>query len=311
MRKDVVRFAELAGVSAQPVGPSVPWERSREACGVEFPADYREFIDLLGPGDLRGYLGVSAPWPWYGSPQGETGFAGFTGITTDEMGPVFRKMREEDPALCPFPIFPEKGGLLAWGGTVQGDQFFWLTSDPDPMEWPVVAWFRGKDLERAWRRYNMRFLAFLLHALAGEDPDMRELLDWPDEPIWRAATSEGDGQQDATPGQTVFPSPRTRIRPHMLTSIALSGDHPPLPCDRVRPGSALAAARVTVLSGGSARCSGHERPLPAPAVHRRRPGGHQRHLRPRVMTLFESPHPSLSGRTDPLTLIPQRTGRPV
>jgi hypothetical protein len=49
------------------------------------------------------------------------------------------------------------------------------------MEWPVVAWFRGS---LKWHRYNMRFAAFLLHALSGDDRDMRELLDWPDAPVW-------------------------------------------------------------------------------------------------------------------------------
>ncbi|MFJ9776799.1 hypothetical protein ACIRVF_37140 [Kitasatospora sp. NPDC101157] len=187
MRTDVLQFAALAGLAAEPVGPPLPWERSREACGVGFPADYREFIDRFGPGEVRSYLGVNAPWPWRGSaPDGEI-FRVFASRTIEDFGPVFREMRDKDPALCPYPLLPESGGLLHWGGTVQGDQFFWLTSDPDPMEWPVVVWFRGKDPRDAWRRYDMRFVAFLVHALSGEDQDMRDLLDWPDEPVWRRA----------------------------------------------------------------------------------------------------------------------------
>lgn len=174
-----MRFAELAGLSIEPSGLSVPWERSREVCGVDFPADYREFVDALGNGEVRGYLGVSAPWPFRGTPQGEAGFRNFVAATSKEMGPTFREMARPD--ACPYPFWPETGGLLMWGATYQGDHFFWLTSDPDPMEWPVVVWFRG-SLE--WRRYNMRFVAFLLHALSGDDEDMRELLDWPDAPVW-------------------------------------------------------------------------------------------------------------------------------
>ncbi|TDU05525.1 hypothetical protein EDD99_4041 [Streptomyces sp. 846.5] len=181
MRRDVLRFAELAGLSTEPSGRSLPWERSREECGVDFPADYREFVDLFGAGEVRGYLGVSAPWPFHTTAHGETGFRGFVAATTDDIGPAFRQMRAHDPNACPHPFWPEPGGLLLWGATYQGDHFFWLTSDPDPMEWPVVAWFRG-SLE--WRRYNMRFVAFLLHALSGDDREMRELLDWPDAPVW-------------------------------------------------------------------------------------------------------------------------------
>ena len=184
MRRDVLRFAELAGLAAGPAGASVPWGRSRELCGVEFPADYREFIDVFGPGEVRGCLYVSAPWSWHGSPQGERGFREFTDMTTDELGPHFRRMREEDPAQCPHPVFPEPGGLLAWGSTFRGDQLFWLTSGPDPMEWPVVVWFRGRHGDSPWRRYTMRFVAFLLHALSGDDPDLRDLLDRPDQPVW-------------------------------------------------------------------------------------------------------------------------------
>ncbi|MEV0533957.1 hypothetical protein [Kitasatospora sp. NPDC050463] len=49
MRMDVMRFAELADLAAEPAGPSLPWDRSREACA----ADYREFIDQFGPGEVR------------------------------------------------------------------------------------------------------------------------------------------------------------------------------------------------------------------------------------------------------------------
>lgn len=192
MRDDVLRFAGMAGQAAEPISVSIPWDRSRDACGVLFPADYREFIDRFGPGEVRGYLHVGAPWPWRSQPGSEAVFRTFTSMTTDDLGPAFRTMREEDQALCPYPFLPEPGGLLHWGGTVQGDQFFWLTGDPDPMEWPVVVWFRGKDLRQAWRRYEMRFVAFLLHALSGQDPDMHELLDWPEQPVWTPAESNDD-----------------------------------------------------------------------------------------------------------------------
>ncbi|MFJ9456312.1 hypothetical protein ACIRST_14625 [Kitasatospora sp. NPDC101447] len=190
MRKDVGRFAELAGVSCDPSEPVLPWARSREEVGFEFPADYREFIDTFGPGDLRGYLHVGAPWTFHGSPQAGPAFRQFLRSTTDDLGPVFRGMRQDDPALCPYPFLPEPGGLLCWGATVQGDHFFWLTSDPDPMEWPVVVWFRGQFPKTPWRKYEMRFVAFLLHALSGADRDLHDLLDWPAEPIWRRTSEE-------------------------------------------------------------------------------------------------------------------------
>ena len=187
MRRDVARFAELAGMACGPSEPSFPWASSKQEIGFEFPADYREFIDAFGPGELRGYLYVEAPWSRYGSPQAEPDFCGFLSSTADELAPVFQKMRQDDPALSPYPFRPEPGGLLCWGSTVQGDYFFWLTSGDDPMEWPVIVWFRGQFPDTPWRRYNMRFVAFLLHALSGVDRDLHDLLDWPAEPIWSRA----------------------------------------------------------------------------------------------------------------------------
>lgn len=94
MRKDVEGFAEPAGVSCDPSEPVLPWARSREEVGFEFPADYREFIDAFGPGELRGYLHVSAPWTFHGSPQAGPAFRQFLRSTTD------------DPDLLDWPVEP-------------------------------------------------------------------------------------------------------------------------------------------------------------------------------------------------------------
>ncbi len=82
-----------------------------------------------------------------------------------EVGPAFREMREDFPDRFPYAIFPEPGGLLEWGGNLNGDRCFWLTEDPDPDRWPVVVWFRGEVASRSWRREEGGMAAFLLRVV--------------------------------------------------------------------------------------------------------------------------------------------------
>ena len=49
---------------------------------------------------------------------------------------------------CPFPIFPEPGGLLPAGGDTNGGSIFWITDGP-PGEWSLVLYdWRGGYVSR-------------------------------------------------------------------------------------------------------------------------------------------------------------------
>ena len=37
----------------------------------------------------------------------------------------------------PYPLYPENGGVLPWGGTDNGDQLYWVTNGT-PNEWTVL-----------------------------------------------------------------------------------------------------------------------------------------------------------------------------
>lgn len=52
----------------------------------------------------------------------------------------------------PYPLYPQHGGLLAWGLTQDADYLFWRTDDGDPDGWPVVVWLRQAEGARHWTR---------------------------------------------------------------------------------------------------------------------------------------------------------------
>ncbi|MBS2533122.1 hypothetical protein KGQ20_10065 [Catenulispora sp. NF23] len=179
--------AELAGLFGQPgrsVTP-VPWNNSISEVGFAFPADYRDFVDLFGGGQIRHELAVHVPSAWPQEPGAPTGFRGFVWDTVQDGGIgdyLAGQYEEGNLKECPYPVYPEPGGLLIWGNTWNADQLFWLT-DGEPDEWSVVVWYRQLA---EWDRFDGGFGAFALALVTGAYPMVDELLPprSPEVPDW-------------------------------------------------------------------------------------------------------------------------------
>lgn len=125
-----------------------------EQLGLRLPADYNAFLQTYGAGEINGLIDVASPT--FG--QRTVRLTGFI----DHSLSIARAQRDSGMS-SPYPIFPEKGGLLPWGSTGNGDQFFWRTDPPDePDRWSVVAHDRGSG---AWIEYPGQMTAFLADAL--------------------------------------------------------------------------------------------------------------------------------------------------
>ena len=160
----------------------VPWHLSRPEIGLDFPADFREFADHYGGGDVtradgRVSLSVFGPYsgerPWI---EGR-GFAAFMANQVEQFYEafVFDGADEDYWGGTVYPVQPDPGGLLAWGeNPVDGDIFFWLTEDPDPDRWPVVMWARGPATTI---RFDGGMVEFLLSVLSGAHPEITWLAD--------------------------------------------------------------------------------------------------------------------------------------
>jgi hypothetical protein len=77
------------------------------------------------------------------------------------------RWREEGAAAVPYPIFPQRGGLLTWA-TGATRVYFWLTEGSDPDRWPVVTSDRSYT---RWERHLPGMAEFVLQELnAGRLP---------------------------------------------------------------------------------------------------------------------------------------------
>ncbi|MEW2357664.1 hypothetical protein [Spirillospora sp. NPDC029432] len=88
------------------------------------------------------------------------------------MGDQYRSFRSQRPEDHPFAAWPEPGGFLSWGNSVNGDHLRWLTQG-EPDRWPVALWPRHSDDHRV---VGDTVTDFLLSWFSG-DPVGEELPD--------------------------------------------------------------------------------------------------------------------------------------
>lgn len=61
-----------------------------------------------------------------------------------------------------YPAFPESGGLLVWGASIDGDEFHWRT-EGQPNEWTVVVAGRNDD----WYHHEGSLSSYLAWLCSG------------------------------------------------------------------------------------------------------------------------------------------------
>jgi SMI1-KNR4 cell-wall len=154
------RLLALAPPPSSPVNAGSPdrWADIEEALGTSLPDDYKWLINTYGSGEFCDLLWILNP------------FSTVVGMNllrqVDTLLEQYRKGRDEYyPEQCPFPIFPEPGGLLPAGGDSNGGNLFWVTSS-EPKEWSLVLydWRGGYDSEQ----HPMPLVDFLVGWLSGE-----------------------------------------------------------------------------------------------------------------------------------------------
>ena len=122
------------------------------------PSDYWWFLETYGTGSIGGDLVVFTPSSelerWNAAAQQQ------------RIGDHLRLVHEHRPGSIPFPIHPEPGGLLAWGGTHAGVKCLWLTSGDDPDLWPIVI----RDADRSeWFTHRGPIAWFLADIMDGAE----------------------------------------------------------------------------------------------------------------------------------------------
>ncbi|MEV4709574.1 hypothetical protein [Actinoplanes sp. NPDC049316] len=137
---------------------TVDWDRMAESWGTPFPAAYRRFIEIYGPGYIQDYLVIGKPEPWAEPSEGKPSDMRAGTATVQAQ---WREARREHNLEGTAPR------LIYWGTDSSADNLCWDATDPDPERWPVLVYNRGDD---TWRRYDCGMVEFLVRHLEGDFP---------------------------------------------------------------------------------------------------------------------------------------------
>ncbi|MFJ4468056.1 SMI1/KNR4 family protein [Streptomyces sp. NPDC089424] len=137
-------------------GDAVDWDEVERSSGLVLPADYREFVEVYGGGEIDEYLSVSTP-PVPGSPYGDL---------LERKDPALPEQdRERICAVLRRDVLPP---LLPFADTASGDVAFWVR-EGEPDGWRVLVFRRqtpyGTD---RWTLFDRGMADFCGAALTGE-----------------------------------------------------------------------------------------------------------------------------------------------
>jgi hypothetical protein len=126
------QFSKIFPVPDNPIDNGNPrgWDAVEKLIGVVLPSDYKDFINIYGTGVVGGFV-------WHYNPFSSNPFLNLIQQLEEELVPLRELKQEFGNNTCPYPIFPEEGGLFPWGRTDNGDVLFWKTSG-SPVSWIVI-----------------------------------------------------------------------------------------------------------------------------------------------------------------------------
>jgi hypothetical protein len=134
-------------------GSAGDWRRIQQEIGTAIPNDYCSFIERYGSGGIDG-------WLYFFNPFAASKYTNLQRQISARLG-ALREIRREFPRYVPFPVYPEKGGVLPWGCTGNGDTLYWVTTGK-PSDWSVcINEGRGPD----WDVFAESMTGFLIRLL--------------------------------------------------------------------------------------------------------------------------------------------------
>ncbi|MEV1007132.1 SMI1/KNR4 family protein [Streptomyces sp. NPDC049881] len=135
-------------------GEAVDWRQVAETWGVEFPDDYRRFVEVYGLGSVEQFLTVLIPEPGR-LPEGFDMLSESENVRLTWSDHARRRGGDQ-----------VQGRLIAWGADAGADVLCWDASGRDPNTWPVVV-FRRQGYPH-WTRHECGMVYFLESIFLGE-----------------------------------------------------------------------------------------------------------------------------------------------
>lgn len=150
---------QLAIVLPPPIRPvestGMDWKSVEEELGTRLPYDYKSYVEQYGSGRIDGFL-------WVYNPNSECKYTNLLTESRIVLG-YRRDLAASFDFYRQYPLFPDAGGLLPFGGTDNGNDLFWVTRG-EPNQWSVVVGdARGPQMEE----FACGVVAFLVGFLTG------------------------------------------------------------------------------------------------------------------------------------------------
>lgn len=149
----IVYLRNILKESEQVVENSGNWSKVEQELGIELPVDYERFIKTFGSVYIDEFIVILNP------------FSSNPNLDLTARGKVileaYGSFENEESK---YPYFPEKGGLLPFGMTDNGDVLFWKT-EGKPHEWTIVV---NASREALYDEFDENITSFLTRILKRE-----------------------------------------------------------------------------------------------------------------------------------------------
>lgn len=110
--------------------PTASWQAVESKLGLALPDEYKLIIARYGDWRWSDFLHLLNPF----SPNQH--------LNLHQKGEIIlaaeRQSRQSFPDYYPLPLYPERGGLLPFCVTDNGDTAFWITQG-QPNRWPILV----------------------------------------------------------------------------------------------------------------------------------------------------------------------------
>ncbi len=132
------------------------WDSAERQLNTELPDDYKVYINNFGSAYVDKFLTIYNPF----SQNPNLNLIEQTKIILED----YRWLQAQGNEQIPFPLFPDKDGLLPFGTTDNGDVLFWKTSG-EPNQWTIVV---NASRESLYDRFDENMTDFLTKILRRE-----------------------------------------------------------------------------------------------------------------------------------------------
>jgi hypothetical protein len=157
MHIDTINQIVLPPIKPCEIGTPKNWEKIEKRLGLQFPPDYKPFVDCYGTGSFDDFIIVYNPFA-------KNEYLNLF-YALDTLHQADRQTQLTcDPgwtAVKPFGLYPATDGLLPWGCTTNlGDSFFWQIKGP-PETWETIFYNLRSGEYEVWKHSMSEFLSLL------------------------------------------------------------------------------------------------------------------------------------------------------